>query len=126
MKTKRFVAGIMLAAGAAFGAGVFAADAPAMKKGDHYVNAEGMTLYTFDKDKANSGKSVCNDQCATNWPPLMADDSANASGDFSVITRDDGKKQWAYKGQPLYLFKKDEKPGDMKGDNVNDVWHVVK
>ena len=125
MKIKGFMAGIMLVAGSMFVAGVHAADAPATKKGEHYVNAEGMTLYTFDKDVAGSGKSACYGQCASNWPPLMADDSATASGDFSILTRDDGKKQWAYKGQPLYLFKKDEKPGDVKGDNVNNVWHVI-
>ena len=37
------------------------------------VGAGGMTLYTFDRDAAGSGKSVCNGPCATNWPPLMAD-----------------------------------------------------
>ncbi|MGH8843295.1 MAG: hypothetical protein ACREX1_11465, partial [Advenella sp.] len=40
--------------------------------------------------------------------------------------RDGDQSQWAYKGQPLYLFKKDSKPGDMTGDGVKDVWHVIK
>jgi len=86
----------------------------------------GMTLYTFDRDVAGSGKSVCNGACATNWPPLMADDGAQSSGDYSVVTRDDGKKQVAYKGKPLYYWIKDGKPGDKTGDGVNNVWHVVK
>ena len=41
------------------------------------------------------------------------------------ITRDDGGKQWAYKGKPLYTFHKDEKPGDVSGDGVNNVWHIA-
>jgi predicted lipoprotein with Yx(FWY)xxD motif len=85
-----------------------------------------MTLYTFDRDVAGSGKSVCNGACATNWPPLMADDSAQASGDYSIVTRDDGKRQVAYKGKPLYYWLKDTKPGEKTGDGFNNVWHVVK
>lgn len=90
------------------------------------VGANGMTLYTFDRDVAGSGKSVCNGPCATNWPPLMAGGSATASGEYSVVTRDDGAKQWAYKGKPLYFWIKDQKPGDRSGDGVNNVWRVAK
>ena len=39
----------------------------------------GMTLYTFDKDVAGSGKSVCNGPCATNWPPVPRPRSTRAS-----------------------------------------------
>ena len=84
----------------------------------------GMTLYTFDKDAKGSGKSVCNGQCATNWPPLMAEGAL--SGDYSTVTRDDGKAQAAYKGMPLYYWVKDTKAGDKTGDNVQNVWHVAK
>ncbi len=38
------------------------------------VGANGMTLYTFDKDAGD--KSMCNGPCATNWPPLMAEGHA--------------------------------------------------
>lgn len=86
----------------------------------------GMTLYTFDRDTAGSGKSVCNGPCATNWPPLMAADTDQASGDYSVITRDDGKKQWAFKGKPLYFWAKDMKPGDRTGDGFNKVWQLAR
>jgi predicted lipoprotein with Yx(FWY)xxD motif len=85
-----------------------------------------MTLYTFDRDVVGSGKSVCNGQCATNWPPLMAGADAKATGDWSVVTRDDGTKQWAYNGKPLYLWVKDQKPGDRTGDGVQGVWRVAK
>ena len=92
-------------------------------KGEVLTDAKGMTLYVFDKD--SKGKSACYGQCATNWPPLMAASDAKADGHFSLVTRKDGKHQWAYDGQPLYLWKKDGKPGDMTGDGVGGVWHTA-
>jgi len=100
------------------------AQAPAKMMDGVLTNAAGMTLYTFDKDEG--GKSACNGPCAANWPPLMATGEAKASGDWTIVTRDDGAKQWAYKGKPVYLWAKDQKPGDKTGDGVNSVWHVVK
>jgi predicted lipoprotein with Yx(FWY)xxD motif len=90
------------------------------------VTDAGMTLYTFDKDAAGSGKSVCNGPCATNWPPLMAASDAKASGDWSIITRDDGSRQWAYKGKPVYRWIKDQKPGDRTGDGFNNAWRLAR
>ena len=86
----------------------------------------GMTLYTFDPDPLSAGKSVCNGPCATNWPPLMAAETDKASGAYTVVTRDDGKKQWAIQGKPLYYWAKDSKPGDKTGDGVLGKWHVAK
>ena len=100
--------------------------APVSTREGVFVNADGMTLYTFDKDAAGSGKSVCNGPCATNWPPLMAAAGARASGEWSIITRDDGGKQWAYKGKPLYLWIKDQKPGDRTGDGFNNAWRLAR
>jgi predicted lipoprotein with Yx(FWY)xxD motif len=93
-------------------------------KGKVLVDAKGMTLYTLDRDTAPN-KSTCNGQCATNWPPLMVSGDDKASGDWTVVTRDDGAKQWAYKGKPLYFWKDDKKAGDADGDNRNNIWHVV-
>lgn len=90
------------------------------------TNTAGMTLYTFDKDAAGSGKSECNGPCATNWPPLLAAADAQPSGDYTIITRNDGTRQWAYKGKPLYLWIKDTKPGDRTGDGVNNAWRLVR
>src|ERR1700741_2110806 len=87
------------------------ADTPKVKT---FVDAKGMTLYTFDKDAA--GKSMCNGPCAENWPPLMASADAKPMGDWTVVTRDDGKTMWAYEGKPVYTFKKDSGPGDITGD----------
>lgn len=100
------------------------AQSPAKVADGMLVGPNGMTLYTFDKDTAD--KSVCNGPCATNWPPLMATDADKSMGDYTPITRDDGKKQWAMKGKPLYYWVKDSKPGDKTGDGVQSVWHIVK
>jgi predicted lipoprotein with Yx(FWY)xxD motif len=113
---------LMLAAALALPAMAFAAD-PAMMKGGMMVDHKGMTVYTYDKD--SGGKSMCNGDCAKNWPPMMAPGDAKAEGKWSVIKRDDGMMQYAYDGKPLYTFVKDEKPGEMKGDGMKDVWHVV-
>lgn len=116
-----------LAAGAAILLSACASMGPAPVKTEAgmFVNTAGMTLYTFDNDPAGSGKSVCNGPCAKNWPPFMAGGSDAASGAWTIVTRDDGGKQWAYRGKPLYLWIKDQKPGDKTGDGVNKVWHVA-
>ncbi len=98
---------------------------PAVNAGGIMVGtANRMTLYTFDKDGVN--QSNCNDQCAVNWPPLLASSSDVGRGDFSVLTRADGRKQWALVGKPLYFWSKDVRPGDTTGDNVNGTWHVFR
>jgi predicted lipoprotein with Yx(FWY)xxD motif len=108
----------------------FAQMAPAKigdtSKGRALVNDKGMTLYVFDKDKDVPGKSACNGTCAENWPALLASDADKASGDWSIVTRDDGKKMWAYKGRPLYAWKNDKAPGDTDGDGkLNGAWHIA-
>jgi len=102
------------------------AEPAAKMSGGMLVNTSGMTLYTFDPDVAGSGKSMCNGPCATLWPPAIAAADAKPEGELSIVTRDDGTKQWAYKGKPIYLYSADKKAGDMTGDNFKNVWHVVK
>jgi predicted lipoprotein with Yx(FWY)xxD motif len=90
------------------------------------VGPTGMTLYTFDRDVAGSDKSTCNGPCATNWPPMLAGEKAPTGDGYSAIEREDGKRQIAYKGKPLYYWSKDVKPGDKSGDGFNQAWHVAK
>jgi predicted lipoprotein with Yx(FWY)xxD motif len=121
--------GSVLIAAMSFAAISSASAAPPTKtgtttKGATLTDAKGMSLYTFDKD--SGGKSACNGPCATNWPVLKAEASDQASGDYTIITRDDGAKQWAYKGKPLYTFAKDQKAGDITGDGfLNGAWHLA-
>lgn len=119
-----------LAIGAFAASGVAYAQMAPTKMGDSakgkvLTDAKGMTLYTFDKD--TGGKSACNGPCAGNWPPLAAAADAKAAADYTIIARDDGGKQWAYKGKPLYTWKNDHKPGDISGDGfLNNTWHIAK
>ena len=123
MKTANFVVAMALAGLA----GSVQAAAPAQEgktdKGEALVDASGKALYTYDKDAR--GKSNCNDACAQNWPPLAAMAGAAAEGDWTVVKRDDGTSQWAYKGKPLYTWAKDAKPGVAGGDGVGGVWHLA-
>jgi len=89
------------------------------------VAANGMTVYTFDKDKPNAGTSACSGPCETLWPPYKASATDVPVGPYTIVKRDDGSPQWAYKGKPLYFYSKDMKQGERNGDNFKNVWHVV-
>ncbi len=122
------LASVVLAAGTVFAHADGHVSPPAMTgafKGQTYLmDAHKMTLYTFDKDKR--GVSNCYDDCAVKWPPLMGDAAMDLPKGYGLIARKDGGMQVAYKGQPLYLWFKDEKPGDMTGDGVKGVWHTAR
>jgi predicted lipoprotein with Yx(FWY)xxD motif len=93
------------------------------------VGEDGKTLYIFKKD--GGGKSACNGDCATKWPPfvLEADETVTAgdgvTGNLATIARDDGSMQVTYNGAPLYYFAADAAAGDVKGQGLNDVWFVA-
>lgn len=87
------------------------------------TDARGMTLYTYLKDTPQ--QSNCNDGCAMQWPPVVAT-SAPPSDAWTVVTRNDGSKQWAYRGKPLYGWIKDARPGDLTGEGVaNGAWKIA-
>lgn len=91
------------------------------------VSMNNMTVYTFEGDQVSSGRSSCYGECAVNWPPLLVDQNATSYGDYSIITRDDGKKQFAYKGKPLYYYRLDNKPDETNGNNLaKGAWRVVR
>lgn len=89
-----------------------------------YTDANGMTLYTFDRDSA--GKSSCDGDCAVRWPPFKAEAGAAPEGDWTIVERSDGTMMWAYDGKPLYTYDGDKKAGDVTGDGVGGVWHLAK
>lgn len=97
----------------------------AMKDG-MLVTAKGLTVYTFDKDVPGSGKSACNGDCAVKWPPVLATANDKPQGPYTIVVRDDGRRQWAYKGKPVYTWPEDQEPGDKWGDNKNNIWHIVR
>lgn len=93
-------------------------------KGLALVDSNGMTLYTFERDK--NGQSQCHNVCLQKWPALLAAEGAQPHGEWTLITRREGTLQWAYKGQPLYTWYQDAKPGETTGDNEGDVWHLAR
>jgi predicted lipoprotein with Yx(FWY)xxD motif len=103
-----------------------AGKSPVMLVDGVMVGPGAMTLYTFDRDTAGSGASACLEQCAVNWPPLLAAGDARTYADWSLVQRPGGARQWAFKGQPLYYWAKDAKPGDRTGDGVNSVWRIAR
>jgi len=95
-------------------------------KGKYLTDFQGMTLYTYDKDTKNV--SNCSGQCAKIWPIYTSGATAEKMlpTNITVITRSDGSKQFAWKGMPLYYYAQDKKAGDMSGDGIGGVWHIVK
>lgn len=98
------------------------------ESGSLIIAESGLSLYTFDNDSV--GSSTCigtpedTDTCAGKWPPLLAGDGAVATDLMTIITRDTGDTQWAYKDKPLYQWFEDTAQGDISGDGVGGVWHL--
>lgn len=80
-----------------------------------------MTLYTYEKDTPN--KSECKAVCLAAWPAFLAP-SAQTSGKFSTIQREDGKYQWTMNGKPLYFYALDTQAGDKRGEKIKD-WDII-
>jgi predicted lipoprotein with Yx(FWY)xxD motif len=95
------------------------------RKGTIFVDAQGMTLYYFDRDTSGH-TSTCEGKCTERWIPLAAAPDAEARGDFTVIIRDDGSRMWAYRYRPLYTSHSDKAPGDINGYDTGNLWHVAR
>lgn len=95
------------------------------------VDAQGRTLYLFEKDK--HGQSACSGPCASAWPPLIANGSAMAGTGavaklLSTTKRSDGAAQATYKGHPLYLYAGDSASGQTNGQGLDQFgaeWYVL-
>ena len=94
-------------------------------KGQVYVMYQDhMALYTYDKDEP--GISNCSGTCALVWKPAILDTGVDLGESYSLIERDDGRMQAAFRGMPLYLYAGDRKPGDITGDGVDGVWRLAR
>lgn len=108
---------------------VSAASVPSL--GKVIVNAKGLTLYDFHKDKG--GKSACYGACAKVWPPLLTGgkpqvgEGAMASK-LGTTERKNGTLQVTYAGWPLYTYEADAKPGEAKGNDIDSFgaeWYAL-
>lgn len=88
------------------------------------ATAAGRPLYVYDRDTKDS--SACTGQCTASWSPVLAADGAAASGDWTLISRADGGRQWVHKGRPVYVFFRDAPGQAATGDNKIPGWHALK
>ena len=100
-------------------------DRPAQFTIDQLIDPSGQSLYTFDRDAAYSGKSLCDGRCEELWRPVPAAPGSRRIDDFAIITRADGTRQWAYRGKPLYRYAKDRKPSDAFGAGIDNLWRLA-
>lgn len=93
------------------------------------VDGQGMTVYYYDKDTKGSGTSACEGECAAAWPAVHAasaePDAEGVTAEVGTITGVDGELQVTVDGRPVYTYAADTGPGDVTGQGVNGVWHVV-
>jgi len=99
--------------------------------GQVFVNANKLTIYTFENDRNNTEgddplDSDCNAGCIVARPAHLASQDAVAQGEFTIIERSDNSRQWAFKGLPLYTFFEDVNPGDVYGEGLGEVWFVAR
>ena len=81
-----------------------------------------LRLYTYDAD--TSTKSACTGACEIIWMPLLAGPRAKNLGNWTLVQRAAGYRQWAYMGHPMYTMIGD-KPNDPQGDGKDGKWHLV-
>ncbi|QRP45679.1 SCO0930 family lipoprotein [Amycolatopsis sp. FDAARGOS 1241] len=93
------------------------------------TDADGHTLYRFDRDTAKPPATHCDGDCAKAWPPLLSTGAMKLDGvDKSLVgslTRADGRQQVTVNGWPLYTYAKDSVPGDATGQGVNGTWFAA-
>nr|WP_272211464.1 hypothetical protein [Marinicella sp. W31]MDC2877352.1 hypothetical protein [Marinicella sp. W31] len=92
--------------------------------GQVLAGQNGQTLYSYDKDARDI--STCYGSCADAWPPYLAGPSAQPFSKYSFVVRKDGQRQWAVNGEPLYFRANDNKPGDVTGAGVSNLWKVAR
>lgn len=91
----------------------------------------GWTLYRFDDDTATPPASTCVDQCATSWPPVIAEPGSPLTLEgveqsaVGTVTRPDGSVQLTIGGWPVYRFAADSAPGATDGQGMSDKWFAV-
>jgi len=84
------------------------------------TNFEGFSLYALDDNSGNPELSCTNKACYEQWAPVAAPALAIGVGEFSIIERRDGTRQWTYQGKPLFRYQADLLPGDAHGREAHE------
>jgi predicted lipoprotein with Yx(FWY)xxD motif len=74
------------------------------------------SVYTFDADTANA--SMCDAACRRTWKPVIAPAIVRARGEWSILERSPGVRQWVFRGKPLYTNELDERSWSLEGSDV--------
>jgi predicted lipoprotein with Yx(FWY)xxD motif len=80
-----------------------------------------LPLYIFNGEPP--GRSLCDRDCTAVWPIVRAERDDKAVGLWTVVKRDDGRFQWAYKNSPVYTYFED-RPNEPKGAGKNMDWYL--
>ncbi len=88
-----------------------------------FVDRDGMTIYAFEGRGA--AKAVIRLADQTQWKPLLAPALAHQVGEWSILTRSDGIRQWAFRGRPLFTFAGDVTSGDANGVGLSNDWDAA-
>ncbi len=84
-----------------------------------------LTIYMSDEAPARAKAACAMSACENRWTPVTAAQLANPTGDFTLLPRGDGFKQWAFKGKALYTYSGDEIPGDSNGVGVDKKYKIA-
>lgn len=90
------------------------------RTGHMLTTYRGSSVYISDADEP--GKSNCTGPCLQDWAPVLAPQTAKPRGEWSVVERSPGIKQWAYRGKPLYTYIPDKRTRSVIGSDVPG-WH---
>jgi predicted lipoprotein with Yx(FWY)xxD motif len=86
------------------------------------VNSEGYSVYASDQDAPD--KSNCRGSCEQSWAPVKAPALAQSGGEWSIVERAPGVRQWAFRKKPLYTHTRDTTLYSQLGSDVPG-WHNV-
>lgn len=81
------------------------------------VLLDGPSVYTWDKDGPNT--SNCDDICLKSWRPVAAPATVRQGrGEWGVIERSPGVKQWTFRKKPLYTRLADTRLHSFDGGDI--------
>jgi len=82
-----------------------------------------MTVYVYDPDVP--GLSNCAGNCARAWPPVVLLPQEQVAAPFGFTVRGDGSRQILFQNHPIYNYIGDQKAGDIIGDGIGGIWHII-
>lgn len=105
--------------------------AKSSRYGKVLFDGRGRVLYLFTRDRG--ARSTCSGACARAWPPFLTKGPPRALPGLdpkllATTRRGDGALQVTYAKHPLYYYRGDLRPGEIRCQNVDEfggLWLVV-